>query len=81
MSAFQCSSFYIHIIYTCCVDILYDFVDQFKGLSQFSDKKYYQVIFAFSSGLFPRFLSSDTRYPPHKKTYLQEILNPDPSKI
>ncbi|RHO52822.1 hypothetical protein DW107_12505 [Tannerella sp. AM09-19] len=64
MSAFLCSSIHLyHIISTFCVDILYDFVDQFKGLSQFSDKKYYQVIFAFSFGLFPRQIA---RYPPHK---------------
>jgi len=52
---------------------LYDFVDQFKGLSQFSDKKYYQVIFAFSSGLFPRFLSSDTRYQIDETGHIKKI--------
>lgn len=31
-----------------------------KNLSEFSDKKYYQVIFVFSSGLFSCFPSSDS---------------------
>ena len=46
-------------------------------------KKYYQVIFAFSSGLFPRFHSSDSLYPPRKNNKIssKETLKPDPSKI
>ncbi|HBJ09900.1 MAG TPA: hypothetical protein DDY73_12965 [Coprobacter fastidiosus] len=49
----------------------------------FPTKKYYQVIFVFSSGLFPVFTRQIACYHPHKnrKTYSEEILKSDPSKI
>ncbi len=54
-----------------------------RACLNFPIKKYYQVIFAFSSGLFSRFLSSDTRYHPSKnrKISSKETLKSDPSKI
>ena len=53
-----------------------------RACLKFPIKKYNQVIFAFSFGLFFRFYSIAS-YPLHKnyKTFSNEALKPDPSKI
>lgn len=53
-----------------------------RACLKFLIKKYNQVIFAFSFGLFFCFYSI-ARYPLRKnyKTFSKEVLKPDPSKI
>ena len=53
-----------------------------RACLKFPIKKYNQVIFAFSFGLFFRFYSIAS-YPLHKnyKTFSKETLKPDPNKI
>ena len=44
-----------------------------RAYLNFPTKKYYQVIFGLSSGLFPRFLSSDTRYQIDETGHIKKI--------
>ena len=53
-------------------------MSDFWSLSEFSDKKYYQIIFVFSSGLFPIFIYRNSIV---RKTFSKETIKPDPGKI